>query len=81
MRSMEISLPIEWTGSNENALALLDSISPDDSKDFTITVSEGGEDSLLTVVVEGESLRTLRVTIDDILACLSASESAIKAVE
>jgi hypothetical protein len=74
---MSNNVVVTWSGSKEDAQALLQAISPDDSESFTIDLNTIGDLATLTIKVSEESVRTLRTTIDDILACLSAAESSI----
>jgi|TARA_B110000881_G_scaffold216287_1_gene231629 hypothetical protein len=74
---MSNNVVVTWNGSKEDAQALLQAISPDDSESFTIDLNTIGDLATLTIKVSEESVRTLRTTIDDILACLSAAESSI----
>jgi len=74
---MSNNVVVTWSGSKEDAKALVQAISPDDSESFVIDLDIMGDSATLTIKVSEESVRTLRTTIDDILACLSAAESAI----
>lgn len=74
---MSNNVVVTWSGSKENAQALVQAISPDDSESFVIDLDIMGDSATLTIKVSEESVRTLRTTIDDILACLSAAESAL----
>ncbi len=74
---MSNDVVVTWSGSKEDARALVQAISPDDSESFVIDLDIMGDSATLTIKVSEESVRTLRTTIDDILACLSAAESAI----
>jgi len=74
---MSDNVVVTWSGSKEDAQALVQAISPDDSESFEIDLEIMGDSATLTIKVSEESVRTLRTTIDDILACLSAAESAL----
>ena len=74
---MSNNVVVTWSGSKEDAQALVQAISPDDSESFVIGLDIVGDSATLTIKVSEESVRTLRTTIDDILACLSAAESAL----
>jgi len=74
---MSNNVVVTWSGSKEDAQALVQAISPDDSESFVIDLDIMGDSATLTIKVSEESVRTLRTTIDDILACLSAAESAL----
>jgi hypothetical protein len=74
---MSNNVVVTWSGSKEDAQALIQAISPDDSESFVIDLDIMGDSATLTIKVSEESVRTLRTTIDDILACLSAAESAL----
>lgn len=67
-----------WTGSREVAENLLRSIAPDDPESFESEIIESGDGVSLTILVESSELSELRVTIDDILACLSAVEGSLE---
>ncbi len=76
-----IECEILWTGDSERAQSLLSAIAPDDPDSFVaeiVQISEGNAE--LQIVVKGESLRSVRATVDDILACLGAAESTLDAV-
>ena len=75
---MRLHAEVIWEGHEADAEALLQAISPDDGATFTAEIQRGDDVALLQIMVEADSLRTLRATINDILACLSAAESAIK---
>ncbi len=77
---MSNEIVVTWSGSKEDCQALVQAISPDDSESFEIDLNVNGDCATLTIKVSEESVRTLRATVDDILACLSAAESAINEV-
>ena len=66
-----------WRGREDDAEALLKAITPDDGGTFTAEIHKEDDVASLQIVVEADSLRNMRATIDDILACLSAAESAL----
>lgn len=72
---------IVWTGSRERAEALLAAVIPDDPDDFEASLSQGEGGVELRITVPSGSLRRMRSTVDDILACLAAAESGLDAVE
>ena len=68
---------IVWSGSLERASALLAAVSPDDPDSFEAEIVKvGGGAELRIRVVEGQ-LKTVRSTVDDLLACLAAAESSL----
>ena len=75
---MRWSIEVVWRGADDDAGALLEAISPDDATTFAAEIVEDGNESVLQIEVESDSLSSMRATINDILACLSAAESAIK---
>ena len=81
-RSMpSVSTTFIWSGARPRAEALLAGISADDpgSFDAKITDTENGAELRITVV--GTSLKTVRTTMDDLLACLSAADSGLDAID
>ncbi|MEC8873799.1 MAG: KEOPS complex subunit Pcc1 [Candidatus Thermoplasmatota archaeon] len=72
---------IVWSGSRARAEALLAAIFPDDPEDFEASLEGDGEYVELRIIVRSENLRKARATVDDILACLSAAESGLGAIE
>ena len=71
MKSHEAVL--SWTGKPDELEALKASIEIDDSDSFDIIILE----EVMEIRVNSTSLRRLRSTVDDILACLAAAESAL----
>jgi len=76
---MEMSAVVIWKGCEDDAKALLQAITPDDGSAFTAEIHKVDEIASLRVLVDAKSLRSMRATVDDILACLSAAESALDA--
>ena len=72
---------IVWHGSLEKARALLAAVSPDDPDSFEAEIVEVGEGVELRIIVIGEQLKTVRSTVDDLLACLAAAESSLNVSE
>ena len=68
---------IVWSGSPEKARALLAAVSPDDPDSFEAEIIEVGENAELRIFVVGEQLKTVRSTVDDLLACLAAAETSL----
>lgn len=73
----DVEAYIVWVGNRERAEALLAAVSPDDPASFEAEIVdvEGGAE--LRINVAGESLKTVRSTVDDLLACLAAAESSL----
>lgn len=74
---MEMELTINWKGNEVDANALLQSIIPDDSDMFIANIENDGTNHILMIKIEADSLRQLRATADDVLACLAAAEAVI----
>tara|TARA_A100001037_G_C15116789_1_gene621798 strand:- start:1830 stop:2075 length:246 start_codon:yes stop_codon:yes gene_type:complete len=74
---MEMELTINWKGNEVDANALLQSIIPDDSDMFIANIENDGTNHILMIRIEADSLRQLRATADDVLACLAAAEAVI----
>ena len=68
---------IVWSGSPEKARALLAAVSPDDPDSFEAEIVEIDGAAELRIRVVGEHLKTVRSTVDDLLACLAAAESSL----
>lgn len=74
---MEMELTINWKGNEVDVNALLQSIIPDDSDMFIANIENHGTNHILMIKIESDSLRQLRATADDVLACLAAAEAVI----
>ena len=72
-----VETEIVWSGSPEKVRALLAAVSPDDPDSFEAEIIEVGENAELRIIVVGEQLKTVRSTVDDLLACLAAAESSL----
>jgi hypothetical protein len=72
-----VETEIIWAGSRSRAEALMAAVSPDDPETFVAEIVEVGEGVELRIRVVGEELKTVRSTIDDLLACLAAAESSL----
>jgi hypothetical protein len=72
-----VEADIIWAGSRGRAEALLAAISPDDPETFEAEIVDVGEDVELRISVIGKHLKTVRSTVDDLLACLAAAESSL----
>lgn len=68
---------LSWAGNHEELEVLKASIEIDDPESFEIVIL----DDKMEIRVYSTSLRTLRSTVDDILACLAAAESALNQVK
>ena len=71
---------ILWRGSRKRGEALLAAITPDDPDDFEAELFGEGEDVEMRIVVDSDGLAQSRLTVDDILACLSAAESGLDSI-
>jgi hypothetical protein len=71
-----------WTGSPKRAQALLSAIAADDPEMFTAEIQklEGGRVELI-LTVTAESIPSLQAVMDDLLACLSAAETSLDAIQ
>lgn len=78
--SGEFSARLEIAGEVDHLAALLGAITPDDPDSFSgnIEGNEGGG-ALLVIEVHAANMRTLRTTMDDLLACLAAAEAGLTA--
>ena len=71
-----------WIGSRERAHALLSAIEADDPEMFTAKITDGeNNDVVLTISVTADSVSLLQSTMDDLLACLSAVEVSLDAIQ
>jgi hypothetical protein len=71
---------VVWAGSQSRAEALLAAISADDPDTFSAEIIENNGLLELKIFVVGDSLRNVRSTVDDLLACLGAIESTLNAL-
>jgi len=72
-----VETDIVWTGSRARAEALMAAVSPDDPETFEVEIVEVRGGVELRIRVVGEELKTVRSTVDDLLACLAAAESIL----
>tara|TARA_B100000575_G_scaffold83920_1_gene66079 strand:+ start:12591 stop:12833 length:243 start_codon:yes stop_codon:yes gene_type:complete len=72
---------VDWIGEKDMAEALLKSIQPDDPDSFRSEITEVDIGVRLSIFVSSSDLGQMRATIDDILACLSAVEGSLGALE
>ena len=71
-------MTILWTGPAARAEALAAAVSMDDAEMFSIHVEHHDSDqATISIQVHDERLRTIRATVDDLLACLAAADSAL----
>ncbi|MEC7687606.1 MAG: KEOPS complex subunit Pcc1 [Candidatus Thermoplasmatota archaeon] len=75
MKSHEVVL--SWAGKPDELEVLKASIEIDDPDSFDIIILN----DRMEIRVYSTSLRSLRSTVDDILACLAAAESALNQVK
>ena len=69
---------IKWKGNKQIANHLKKAIEVDDAEFMTINIEDLADgDVLLSIFANAESIGSLRSTIDDLLVCLMASESAL----
>jgi len=79
--SMEsVSTTLVLDGSRSHIEALLAGISADDPDTFSAEIKEIDGMWQLRINVVGESLGSVRATVDDLLACLGAIESTLNAI-
>ncbi len=76
----KVSTTLVWSGSKTRAEALLAGISADDPHTFSAEITEVGNKWELRIIVVGNSLRNVRSTVDDLLACLGAIESTLNTI-
>lgn len=74
-------MTIEWSGNADKAMALAAAISADDPDSFSIELEHAEEMTILRITVESGALRTIRATVDDLLACLAAAEGTLDGSE
>ncbi len=75
---------IRWRGSRELAEVLLAAISPDDPGTFAArleTCAGGNDEVVLVIETASDSIGSVRATLDDLLSCLAAAESAVLAID
>ena len=72
---------IIWAGPRERAEALLAAVAPDDPETFEAEIVEVDGCVELRIRVIGEELKTVRSTVDDLLACLAAAESSLDVID
>ncbi|RZD33976.1 MAG: hypothetical protein CXT72_06950 [Methanobacteriota archaeon] len=78
---LAVSTTFVWSGSRSRAEALLAGISADDPESFDAKIIDVGNGTELRITVVGTSLKTVRMTMDDLLACLSAADSGLDAID
>lgn len=77
-----VTTSIVWKGSRVRGESLLAAISPDDPDDFNAELKDDGENDVeLNIVISSDGLGQSRMSVDDILACLSAAESGLDSIE
>ena len=76
-----VETDIVWTGTRARAEALMAAVSPDDPETFEAEIVEVDGCVELRIRVIGEELKTVRSTVDDLLACLAAAESSLDVIE
>ena len=76
-----VETDIVWTGTRARAEALMAAVSPDDPETFEVEIVEVDGCVELRIRVIGEELKTVRSTVDDLLACLAAAESSLDVIE
>ena len=81
MSMSKVSTTLVWSGSKSRAEVLLAGISADDPHTFSAEITEVSNKWELRIIVVGNSLRNVRSTVDDLLACLGAIESTLNAIK
>ena len=76
----DVEAELVWVGPRERAELLLASIMPDDPGFFQGEIVDVDGASELRIVVSTDNLSSVRSTMDDILACLSAVEASLSAL-
>ena len=76
-----VEAEIVWVGPRERAAALLTAVSPDDPESFESEIVEVDGGVELRIRVVGNRLKTVRSTVDDLLACLAAAESSLEVTD
>ena len=76
-----VETDIVWTGTRARAEALMAAVSPDDPETFEAEIVEVDGCVELRIRVIGEELKTVRSTVDDLLACLAAAESSLDVID
>jgi hypothetical protein len=71
-----------WIGSRERANALLSAIEADDPEMFTAEITNLTDNRAeLTISITADNIASLQSTMDDLLACLSAAEVSLDAIQ
>lgn len=71
-----------WIGARDRGQALLTAITADDSQYFEAQLLDVGDNQVeLIIEVNAETLASLRATMDDLLACLSAVETSLDVIQ
>ena len=77
-----VSGEARWIGPRERGQALLIAITADDPGFFDACLNDLGDDNVeLLIQVDAENITSLRATMDDLLACLSAVESSLDVIQ
>ena len=70
-----------WVGDRNRAQALLSAIEADDPGMFTAEIIDLDDGQVeLVVIVTADSIPTLQLTMDDLLACLAAAEASLDVI-
>ena len=72
---------IVWRGTKRHAELLLSSISPDDPESFFAEIIENESGSELKIKVVSKDLKSIRITIDDLLVCLAAVDLSLDVIK
>lgn len=81
MSVSNVSTSLVWAGTQSRAEALLAGISADDPDTFNTEIVEIEGVWELRIQVSGKTLKNVRATVDDLLACLAAIESTLNAID
>ena len=75
-----VSTSLVWVGSKSRAEELLAGIAADDPETFSAEIIDIDDVYELRIHVSGNSLKNVRSTVVDLLACLGAIESTLNTI-
>lgn len=77
-----VSGEARWIGPRERGQALLIAVTADDPEFFDVRLNDLENNNVeLVIQVDAENIASLRSTMDDLLACLSAVESSLDVIQ